>query len=368
MQDSGSGSNGKPKGDTASSASPKVDQCSTSVSGSSSSGVAGLSGGFRRGFLSNASSATSASPGKAVTPSAPKAKVASSPAPKGRVDPPVALKTDFDFCDFPGCLEHGEWLCNRCGERSYCSKAHQVQDWPSHSLTCNDKSGKGMPPLASWYPTENLRRRKFTNEELLAGPDQPMDPPAEYSHILEFWQDRPFTVPGTQDVIITSGFIGGNAKHLIREGLRAKELSWDYLVSDNFFVLLASATFPVDRLSVLIQMMRMISPKVSPQYQVECIIEHYWRTKSCVSDGPEFEIEMYNALIANGLRIPLIYHGHSCDALRVFTHRGGFGALIEQPPCNCLFCVKRPYKEVIEEKAWEAVRKRQSDKGRFMMR
>jgi len=366
MQGSGSGSDGKPGGTPGGTA--KVGASSSSGSGSSSSGSAGLSGGFRRGFLSNASSPASAGAGKGATPQ----KAAATPkaaTPKGPPSPASKhVNSEHEFCDFSGCLEDGKWLCDRCGERSYCCKDHQVKDWPSHSLTCNDKSGKGMPPLAQWYPIENLRRRMFTNEELLAGPDQPMDPPAEYAHILEYWQDRPFTVPGTQQVIMTSGFIGGNAKHLIREGLRAKELSWDYLVSDNFFVLIASATFPVDRLAVLIQMMRQISPKVSPQYQVECIIEHYWRTKSCVSDYSDFEPEMHNVLLANGLRIPLIYHGHSCDALRVFTHRGGFGAMIEQPPCKCLFCVKRPYKELIEEKTWEAVRMKQSDKGRFMMR
>lgn len=246
------------------------------------------------------------------------------------------------------------------------NKFFYLQDWPKHKLACNKFSGKNNePPLKEWVkPVPSSRRHIFTNEEMLAGPNQPMDPPPKFAYINDWWKDRVFTAPDGQQ--FTASFLPPQFKELIRAGLRDKSLTWDYLCSDNFMFLIIQATFPLGRLADLIVAMRRMNPKPPAAVHVECIIEHYWRTHTCIG-YEEFNLDMHNALRENDLVIPLTYSGHFCDDLRRFTHRGGGSNKLPLQPCLCWHCRKRPFLDSIEEEAWERIRARESDRGRYLM-
>lgn len=241
-----------------------------------------------------------------------------------------------------------------------------LQDWAEHSLTCNPNSGRGdhQPPV--WVqPVPNPRRKIWTNEEMAAGPDQPMDPPPQFAYINDWWMDRTFVAPN--GLSFTGSFLPAQFKEEIRVGLRNKQLNWEYLCQDNFLLLIIQATFPLDRLSDLITVMKSSSPKIAAFVHCESIIEHYWRTH-CSIGSRDFDQEMYDALHRNGLLIPLTYAGQYCDDLRQFTHRNGGAPVLPAPPCSCWHCLKRPFAESIEEKLWEKLRGREADKGRYIMR
>jgi hypothetical protein len=256
--------------------------------------------------------------------------------------------------------------CNRCLKKNYCSKDCQKSDWAQHKLICQ-KHPDAPPPPPQWVPpVANPRRYCFTNEEMLQGPDQPMDPPPKYSYIDIWWKDRSFTTPDGE--VVRASFLAPQYKELIREGLRDKTLTWDYLCSDNFLFLIVQATYPLEYLKALVSLMRSSSPKVSPSVHIESVIEMYWRTHTDPEYVATYNRDMHAALQRNGLQTPFTYDGHFCDELRQFTHANGGGRSIKtDDPCGCWHCVKRPHTAHLEQQAWEEIRAHESSRGRYVM-
>ena len=229
----------------------------------------------------------------------------------------------------------------------------------AHRLTCNPKSGKGTRPSKPFvYPEYPPSRKRYLQSEMSAGPPQPMDPPEQFSFVMEWWRERHFNCP--DGTTIKASFYPPQIKESIREGLRSKTLTWEYLCSDNFMDLIIRATVPVYRIEVALEMMKKFDEKPFAARHIECIVEHYWRVKTSVG-YEEFDADMHLCLRENDLQIPFqsSYTGHFCDDLRRFTHDMG-----PEKRCACYNCLRRPFMRSVEEAAWERVRAQQADRGR----
>lgn len=69
-------------------------------------------------------------------------------------------------CTISTCTPKGPLMkCSSCRKAYYCSRACQVEDWPTHKKTCN----KPSLPLASQTPQGNLQQGDIAGLESFAG-------------------------------------------------------------------------------------------------------------------------------------------------------------------------------------------------------
>ena len=81
--------------------------------------------------------------------------------------------------------------CINCHEVKYCSKDCQRADWAAgHRKSCNKKGPNSRPYVFHEPDLYTSMERQWHVDEILNGPDQPMDPPdtEDYEFALSLWK------------------------------------------------------------------------------------------------------------------------------------------------------------------------------------
>ena len=208
--------------------------------------------------------------------------------------------------------------------------------------------------------------RVFTLAGCLAAPDQPLDPTPQmlerHKSLGAYWMPTEYKFQGR--VMFSAPFIPPHIIAMLKDGLKTKRITWEYLLSDAFFYVAAHAATPVHSLEIVVKMMISMERKPSAAHLLECKLASYWEMKAGRMGQPEFQIDMHDCLVSNNLTVEMLgYEGGGCDDLRLFTHRPQH--MVD--PCGCFHCLKRPYK--IKEKAevWERLRLEELKKGRRLI-
>ncbi len=286
---------------------------------------------------------------------------------------PAQKKYDYDHpdqtCSNCGATPKPLLTCARCMSTHYCDKKCQTEHWHQHKLECDPTTGKGKMAFAGgrnycWSTPENARKI-WTAADMLAAPDQSLDPPEilreEWPNLFDLWYPRPFYIGS--ELKFEASMLPSCVREAIRKGLRKKQLTWEYLVSENFFLILGHAGLLIDQVVVYIDMMCNLDPKPHASRMLEQFMERWWITQ-CTMGRPQFNKRMSDILISHDIEMNHIsLCGETCDAMRLITHATASKA----PPCDCFHCKSRPLLEERKKFIWEAFRLDQQKKGFHIM-
>ena len=207
-----------------------------------------------------------------------------------------------------------------------------------------------------WSTPENARKI-WTQAEMLAAPDKSLDPPEwlreECPLLFDLWYPKPFYIGS--ELKFEARKIPSCVYEAIRKGLRKKQLTWEYLVSENFFLILGHAgTLVKDVLTCIIKMCNS-DPKPHASRMLEQLMKEWWETR-CTIGKPQFNKEMSDILISHDINInQLSLCGETCDAMRLITHNISTRAW-KAPGCECFHCKSRCWIEEKKHFIWHAIR------------
>jgi hypothetical protein len=149
--------------------------------------------------------------------------------------------------------------------------------------------------------------------------------------------------------------------------LKTKQLTWDYLSSDNFLQLACHSKVPVCDLLRLVRD-ELLPSAVKPNMcaLIERVSEEFWRVR-CLSSEPLFDPAVARLLYRLGVTPPLVGRGertklnhhlfnhlsleHNHDDLRAYTHASL--SATAQLSCGCFHCLVEPFMEAKRAELWE---------------
>ena len=254
--------------------------------------------------------------------------------------------------------------CAACTTIYYCSEPCQHQDHPRHRFYCDWNKGLGRDAFPEYF-VFNWKNavpcpKVFHLAEMKRGPDQPMDPP------LQLWPTNGETQRAWQETLSNdevgpayyASLIPPNIKKAVREGLRTKGLTWEYLASNvHFMPLLYHAALPVKKAVELLQKMARAEIKEDPAMLMETLLSSFWLSQ--INPAKEDQYVPAMSITYRDCKITpnqISLFGRSMDPLRVHTH---------EPSCQCRACVNRSRKEESTKNLWEEMRMKEEKGGKM---
>ncbi len=177
------------------------------------------------------------------------------------------------------------FVCEGCKVVQYCSSYCKDDGWEMHKGLCSY-----VQDLTKNFPRRGLTIKEKTRDEWMmsklkfsSDDDQHFDPPSNCSYLNEFWKEREFVV--NQKVVMKASIYPPEFKELIREGLKNKQISWEYLASDDFLPLAAHAKVPLDSLLALVKdVLLPIETKPDMCALIEEISDKFWRDRAVLPE------------------------------------------------------------------------------------